>query len=105
MQITILFLLLTLSTNLYAYGDPSVILAPVLALILFVSGVVKTIRYKGGRSLKRKSLFILSSGFLIFISLGFVRKTTLDSDIVLILMIGVSALSFIISRQILRLEK
>jgi hypothetical protein len=74
---------------------------PIISIVLFLIGIVKTIRYVGTGSKKAKSFMVLMGAFIIFISLGFLRNSILDSELNSMLMLGISILSFIASNKIL----
>jgi hypothetical protein len=102
MRIIFIYLLLMWTSNAYASGSPIVVFVPIIAVILFLIGIVKTIRYVGNGSKKTKSFVVLIGSFIISISLGFVRNSILDSELNSMFMLGISILSFMASNKILR---
>ena len=87
------------------FQELAFILFPIFSVIIFITGIVKTIRCSGASHEKRNSFFVLIAGVLISIWLTFINSSTMDYWIVAILMLSVSIFSFIVSHKILSAGK
>jgi hypothetical protein len=87
------------------FQELAFILFPIFSVIIFIIGIIKTIRCNVANSEKRKSYFVLIGGVLIFISLTFINSSIMDYWIVAILMLSTTILSFLASNKILRKGK